>query len=173
MTRLLLLVLTVAALSVSHHAATPRGEPANGLVLTIRQISRSGSIAVELGNVTARPIRIWRESNSWGASPWRVLRISKGHLETFYQNSARGFMLNAPQVFEIPPGGHVEQTLDLNGRYWCAFGQCTKDERRSDDKGVRFDEGDTAIVIYDVPFAPETLEKNAWYGVVAAIATVQ
>jgi hypothetical protein len=82
-------------------------------------------------------------------------------------------MLNAPQVFEIPPGGHVEQTLDLNGRYWCAFGQCTKDERRSDDKGVRFDEGDTAIVIYDVPFAPETLEKNAWYGVVAAIATVQ
>ena len=82
-------------------------------------------------------------------------------------------MLNAPQVSEIPPGGYVEQTLELNGRYWCAFGHCTEDERRSGDNSVRFEAGDTAIVIYDVPFEPETLEKNAWYGVVASITTVQ
>jgi hypothetical protein len=173
MTRLLLSVLTASTPSASHAAATARGEPANGLALRIKQISRSGVIVVAVSNVTERPIRSWKESNSWGASRWRVLRISKSHLETFYQNSSRGFMLNSPEVSQIAPGGYVEQTLDLNGRYWCALGRCSEDERRSGDDGVRLETGDTVIAIYDVPFLPETLGKNAWHGVVASMTTVQ
>jgi hypothetical protein len=172
--RWLFSVLIAVSLSSSPDAATARGEPANGLVLTIRQVSRSGRLAVDVGNVTGRPMRIWKESNSWGASRWRVLRISRGHLETFYQDSARDFMVNGPQVSEIPPGGYVEQTLDLNGRYWCAFGRCTGGkERRSSDDSVIFEAGDTAIVIYDVPFEPETLRLDAWYGVVTSSTTVR
>jgi hypothetical protein len=81
-------------------------------------------------------------------------------------------MVNGPEVFAIPPGGHVERTLDLNGRYWCAFGRCTEDKRRADNDSVLFEAGDIAIVIYDVPFEPETLTRDAWFGVVASTTTV-
>ena len=97
----------------------------------------------------------------------------RGETAKFYQNSKRDFMVNGPQVSEIPPRRHVERTLDLNGRYWCAFGRCTGAERRAGNDSVLFEAGDTAIVIYDVPFEPETLTRDAWYGVVASTTMVQ
>src|SRR6266571_3845711 len=63
---LLFPLLTAVWLSPSPEATTAAGQPANGLVLTMGRVSRSGELAVQLGNVTGRPIKIFTESNSWG-----------------------------------------------------------------------------------------------------------
>jgi hypothetical protein len=132
-------------------------------------------VIVEIANVTDQPIKIWRETNSWGAGRWRVLRIASGHLTTYYQNLTQDFLINAPQVSEIPPGKQIERTLDLNGENWCVFDGCTKDrEQRPVEKKTRLEPGDKIVVIYDVPYmAPQTWQQKAWYGVIAAYTTVQ
>jgi hypothetical protein len=125
--------------------------------------------------VSGRAIRVWRESNGWGAARWRVLRIRGGKLAAFYENPVQDFLINAPQVSEILPGKHVERTLDLNGGNWCGFDRCTKEyERRSVDQSLYFELGDIAIIIYDVPFMPpESWQLKVWYGVIAASTTVR
>jgi hypothetical protein len=89
------------------------------------EVSRTGNIAVELANSSKEPLKVWKDSNSWGAACWRVLLIRKGHLETFFQNPDQGFTVNWPEFIEIAGGGHIEQKLDLNGGNWCGLGHCS------------------------------------------------
>ena len=63
---LLFALLTALSLSAFPDASTVTGEPANGLVLTIESVSRSGELVVKLGNVTGLPIKIYTETYSWG-----------------------------------------------------------------------------------------------------------
>jgi hypothetical protein len=105
--------------------------------------------------------RISKDSNSWGAARWRVLVLRNGQLQTFFQNPDRDFTVNMPTFVEIAGGSHLEQSLDLNDGTW----------RSSEKEPVTLTPGDTVLVIYDVPFTPESLKLGVWYGV-ATTSTV-
>jgi hypothetical protein len=149
-------------------------EPASGITLRIVSLSDSGRLSVELDNTSAKPIRVWKDSNSWGAARWRVLVLRNGQMDGFFQNPNRAFTRNGPGFTEIAGGSHVEQTMDLNDGGWCRFGECSsRNQRELKDKGVSFNSGDVVIVIYDVPSSGEAHEMNVWYGVVATSRTVR
>ena len=146
---------------------------ASDLHIKVIEVAHSGKVSLNILNISDKPIRIWKESNSWGAAHWRVLAVSRGQLTTFFQNPDQGFTKNNPAYDEIPVGGHLEKTLDLNGINW----------RGGSGPGkVEFSPGDTVIVVYDVPKifpfpeAHETVEASTmgvWYGVAATSVTVQ
>jgi hypothetical protein len=152
--------------------STVTKEKSNDLKIKIVEISRSGEITVGISNSSEEPIRVWRESNSWGAAHWRVLLIRKGQLGTFFQNPDQGFTKNNPAFDEIAAGSHIERKLNLNGENW----------RGVDSRRIDFESGDTVIVVYDVPKvfgwpdAPATVEAHnmgVWYGVTAAFIKVK
>ena len=41
------------------------------------EVSRAGDIVVEILNVSKKPIKLWKDSNSWGAASWRALLLRK------------------------------------------------------------------------------------------------
>src|SRR5437879_5495568 len=100
-------------------------ETMKGVEIKIVKVSSSGSLIVELNNTSRRSLRIWKESNSWGAARWRVLVIRQGQIETFFQNPNQRFTRNIPAFTEIEVGGHVDATLDLNRGNWCGLGHCS------------------------------------------------
>lgn len=153
-------------------SAAANDKPMNELALKIKEVSPFGSISVEVANTSKKPIRIWKESNSWGAARWRVLLIRGGRLETFFQNPDQGFTRNVPGFDEIAAGGHVDKKLDLNGGNWLG----------SDGAKISFEAGDTVIVVYDVPkefgwsdssIGDEIRKMDVWYGVTSASTVFQ
>jgi hypothetical protein len=134
-------------------------------VLTIRivEATSSGAITVELTNSSKRPVRIWKDSNSWGAARWRVLLIREGQLQTLFENPNQDFTRNIPTFKEIAAGTRLEQKLDLNQGDWLD----------SNAHSIHFARNDLIVVVYDVPFTPEALKMRVWYGVAAALTTVQ
>jgi hypothetical protein len=101
--------------------------------------------------------------NSWGAARWRILVLRNGQLQTFFQNPDRDFTVNLPTFVEIAGGSHLEQSLDLNDGNW----------RGSERERVIFNPGDTVVVVYDVPFTPESLKLGVWYGVATTSTVVR
>ena len=146
----------------------------NSLKIGKVEVSGAGNINVEIENSSREPLKVWEDSNSWGAACWRVLLIRKGQVETFFQNPDQMFTVNRPAVNEIAGGGHIEQKLDLNGGNWCGLGHCAPHhERGFGDSRISFESNDMLIVIYDVPVTQEARDLGVWYGVVAASTTVQ
>jgi len=145
------------------------------LRLKIMNIDHSGRIAVELDNQSSSSIRIWKDSNSWGAARWRVLVLNnRGKLQGFYQNPHRGFTRNVPGFAEIASGARIEQKIDLNDGDWCTLDQCpSREQRGTSVRQVSFERGDVVIAVYDVPVSGEAQYMNVWYGVAAVSATVQ
>jgi len=135
----------------------------NPLLIRVLDVSYSGEITLEISNSSKDPIRIWKDSNSWGAARWRVLLVRKGHLQTFFQDPDQDFTVNKPTFTEIPGGARIEQRLNPNGGDW----------RGLEGQKIAFVPGDVVIVVYDVPFTPESLKLGVWYGVSAASTTVQ
>ncbi len=146
----------------------------NSVKIEKAEATRTGEITVQILNLSKKPIKLWKDSNSWGAACWRVLLLRSGQLETFFQSPSQIFTLNRPTFDEIAAGGRLEQKLDLNGGNWCGLGHCTPyNERGFGGTNVTFESTDTVIVIYDVPATQESRDKGVWYGVIAATATVQ
>ena len=144
----------------------------NDLQVKIIETSPSGSITVEVTNASKYPIKIWQESNSWGAARWRVLLIREGRLKTFFQNPNQRFTRNIPTISEIAAGAHIKHMLDLNGGNWCGLGHCSKhDEHGLKGHEVSFEPNDMIVVTYDVPRTIEAVKEDVWYGVAAAIMT--
>src|SRR5262245_20056791 len=90
-----------------------KGKSNNDLKVKIVEVLPSGRITVELCNSSKELIRVWRDSNSWGAARWRVLLIRKGRLETFFQNPDQLFTRNIPTFDKLVAGAHIEKKLDL------------------------------------------------------------
>ena len=153
------IVLTLTLFSVAMAQTHSR----KNMALRAVEVSHSGAIKVDVINASQHRLRIWKDSNSWGAARWRVLVIRGGQLHTFYQNPDQDFTVNLPTFDEIAAGSHVEQSLNLNDGNW----------RDSESKGNTFVAGDTIVVIYDVPFTPESLKMGVWYGVVATTTIVR
>jgi hypothetical protein len=97
-------------------ASTVAKDRSNDLTIKIVEISRSGEITVGVSNSSTEPIRVWRESNSWGAAHWRVLLIREGQLRTFFQNLDQLFTKNNPAFDEIAAGAHIEKSSIQMGR---------------------------------------------------------
>lgn len=152
----------------------PSDKSINSLRIGKVEVSVEGIITAQLENSSKAPIRIWQDSNSWGAACWRVLLIRNGRLEVFFQNPDQEFTRNGPAFDEIPGGNHLDQKLDLNGGNWCGLGHCSRhDQRGFSGKRINFETNDIVILIYDVPATQEARDQGVWYGVVAATATVQ
>jgi hypothetical protein len=142
------------------------------LTLAIANVAPSGQVTVRITNSSTWPVRIWEESNSWGAAHWRLLLIRNGRLETFFESPDQAFTRNIPVYKEIPVGGGIERRLDLSEEKW----------RGPDAARIRFVRGDIVIVIYDVskqfgmattPSIVESRKMNVWCGVAAAMTVVQ
>src|SRR5262245_56394580 len=113
--------------------------PISGLTITVTSISGSGTISLDLVNSSTRPIRIWQESDSWGAAHWRVLIVREGELHTFVQNPNQRFTINAPRFIVMAPGEYIRRELDINGGNWCDSDQCSRfDERGIGGKEISF-----------------------------------
>ena len=146
----------------------------NDLKVKIVEILPSGGITVELSNSSKELIRIWRDSNSWGADRWRVLLIRNGRLETFFQNPNQAFTRNGPSFDKLAAGARIEKKLDLNGGNWCGLGHCALyNERGFGGEKVGFEPNDMVIVTYDVPRTTEAHKLDVWYGVVSASTPVR
>jgi YD repeat-containing protein len=146
----------------------------NDLEIKIAEVSHSGGITVKVSNGSKNSVKVWQESNSWGAARWRILRIRKGELETFFQNPNQRFTRNIPTSNEIALRAQIEQKLDLNGGNWCGFSHCSSyNERGFGGREVSFEMGDIVVVVYDVPRTEEATRMSVWYGATAALTTVQ
>ena len=130
--------------------------------LQVMSIHSKGIVNVRIGNPSRDPLRLWKNSNSWGASHWRILLIRKKQLITLSQK-AQNFSLNAPEYLELAPQASYKQSLDVNDGTWTS----------SSSQPIRFVSGDEVIVVYDVPFAQESLSDSVWYGVASAFREVQ
>jgi hypothetical protein len=84
MVRLLMFFLLLA--NGGSLSAEMRAVP-KGLRLTIGSLDHSGRIGAKISNESNKSIRIWKDSNSWGAARWRVLVLSKGQLQVFFSES--------------------------------------------------------------------------------------
>jgi hypothetical protein len=150
-------------------SAAAKDQSMDDLQIKIAEVSPSGSITVEVSNASKGSIKVWQESNSWGAARWRVLRIRKGQLETFFQNPNQRFTRNIPAFTEIAGEAQIKQKLDLNGGNWCGFGHCSAyNEHGLGGQEVSFEPKDIIVVLYDVPHTNEAVKMGVWYGVAAA-----
>ncbi len=164
-------IFIVADLFLGFYA--PSEQSMDNLQIKIAEVSPSGGVNVEITNPSKHPIRMWQESNSWGAARWRVLRIRNGRLETFFQNPNQRFTRNIPTSSEIAGGGHIKQKLDLNGGNWCGLGHCgSYNEHGFGGQQVSFEPNDMIVVTYDVPRTNEAVKMDIWYGVTAAFTIV-
>jgi hypothetical protein len=158
----------------SDSSISERDTAINSVKIEKAGAARNGDITVQILNPTKKRIKLWEDSNSWGAGRWRVLLVRKGQLETFFQIASQIFTVNRPTFNEIAEGGRLEQKLHLNGGNWCGLGHCTRfDQRGFGGKTMSFEPNDTVIVIYDVPVTQEGRDNGVWYGVIAATAIIQ
>jgi len=142
--------------------------------IEIVRVLPTGTIMIEIRNTSKAPIRIWEDSNSWGAARWRVLRIRKGEIETFYENPNRLFTKNVPAFVEIAGESHAKKVLSINGGNWCGYGYCSRyNQVGLNGSSISFDAADVLIAVYDVPSTNESTKLDVWNGVAAGITTVQ
>jgi hypothetical protein len=152
--------LAIAMLAVTVGAAQMRAQ--NTLDINVVQASRSAKMKVKVANSSKKPLRIWKDSNSWGAARWRALVLRNGKLQAFYENPDQDFTVNVPTFDDIARGSHLEKSMDLNDGSWIG------------PEGKRvFMPGDTLVIIYDVPFTPECLKMGVWYGVTSTSTVVR
>jgi len=155
MKRLLLSAILLYAAAGSE-PATAVGRPVNRLELEIVDTRANGTIVVAMHNRSSNSLRIWNDSNSWGAGRWRVLLVHGRQVLMFHENPDRSFTRNGPGFTEITPRQHTERKLDLNDERW--LGPANR----------RIESGDVVIVLYDVPLTDEATQYKVWYGVASA-----
>lgn len=141
--------------------------------IRITKVSQTGKVSLQISNPSKERLRLWEDSNSWGAARWRILRIGNGQVDVFFQNPHQIFTANLPTTIEIAPGESLERVLDVNGGNWCGLGHCSSYSQRGlGGKEIRFEMNEIAV-IYDVPPTKESQDLGVWHGVVAAVATVK
>jgi hypothetical protein len=99
-------VQTCVALLVTLFATTlSASEDTNVLKLDVRKVDMVGTLEVRMSNQSTKLLRIWRDTNSWGAARWRVLRLRGSTLSLFYQDPDQDFTRNVPGATEVAAGG--------------------------------------------------------------------
>ena len=113
-------ILMFAAMSALCLGTSHAEEKAMDVPLAIRslRVAPDGRISLEMWNVSDKPVRLWRDSNTWGAARWRVLRVRAGELRVAHQRIVEGFTVNLPVFDELAPQARLEVTLDLSQPRW-------------------------------------------------------
>jgi hypothetical protein len=158
-TRLIVIVLSATLCPV---LATAERQTTKGLMINITDVSRNGVLKVELVNESRKPLRVWKDSNSWGWARWRLLIVRQKAVLTFFQNPDQDFTINNPTFEQLAPGSSVVKRLDLNDGSW----------RGTVSGPIELQASDLIIALYDVPFTPESLRLDVWYGVSSSFFTV-
>jgi hypothetical protein len=140
----------------------------NTLTLKILEVSYSGTITVEISNLSREPIKIFEESNSWGAFCWRILRIRKDCIESFFQIPNEIFTRNIPTYGEISVGTHIKKKLNLHDGTWGDMRCKIELGGGMKSKIENFKPNDVIIAIYEVPYSYEAYNLKVWYGMIAA-----
>jgi hypothetical protein len=114
------------------------------------------------------PIKLWMDSNSWGGTAWRILRIRGGRVDTFYQSPMQAWTKNIPEFQTIGGDTRSEVTLDVNKGDWCSAGDGTPYFKHGiGGKTISFEPGDLLIAVYDIPVTREAVDRGVWFGVTA------
>ena len=159
-----LMLMTIGSAAGTASSARVQVTPMDSLPVRVVEATTAGTMKVELRNNSKEAIRVFRESNTWGAARWRVLRLKDGRAEAFAQTARnRYFTRNVPAFDEIPAGGRLEVRLDINDGGWLTAG----------NSPARFQAGDSVVAMYDVPPTPEGQKLGVWHGIAAAVATVR
>jgi hypothetical protein len=168
-----LLLALIFLIGTAAQSSDPDLTPPTAPNLSILNVSSTGIINVRFTNKTGSPIRIFTESNSWGAMNWRVLQVKDGRVETFYQSPFQLFTKNAPRFDEISLGAFLDRKINLNGGNWCGLGHCSWwRERGLGGKTISFQKGDQIMVIYDTRMSDESQKYHVFSGVIAASTVV-
>ena len=155
------LYFIIALLSGS---AVAESKSLNHLALSILNTTQAGDINVRLVNSSNEPLRLWTETNIWGAYRWRVIVLREGKVKIFFEDpDGIVFTKNVPTWQEIKGDSFFDMKLQLSGEDWYRPNHVKPDLRA----------GDQLIVIYDVPPSPEAHKMSVWYGIVAASSTIQ
>src|SRR6266446_7925646 len=143
------------AIAFAVTTATGASESLRNLEITVVDVTHSGRITVRMANSSHRKaLKVWTESNSWGALVWCVAIIRKGQTRTVFEDTdGVGFTRNIPIADTIEVGSHIDRHLDVNGEYWSTAG----------GEKVHFESGDQLIVIYEVPPENEAKQMHVWY----------
>jgi hypothetical protein len=158
---LFVLVASIAGMARGDDATTYA--PPKRIELAIESVSPAGKIVVEGHNVSQKPLRLWRGSNSWGAACWHVLLVGHGRVDTWYQSPYQSFTRNFPAYDELAPQARTKRTLDLGDGTWLPL----------NSERFRGGAGDVVIVVYDVPSTDEAEKLGVWFGVAAAFTTLR
>jgi hypothetical protein len=159
----LLLGSAISLICMAGPSLAARDLPTDALTLRITGVSKTGIVTVDVINGSGQPLKVFRESNSWGAARWRVLILRAGQIAALSQAVTQIFTRNVPAFEELGVGAHVEHRLEVNDREW----------RGSKPGVVPFQSGDTIVAVYDVPVTTEARSLGVWYGVAAALRTVE
>lgn len=162
------LAVIICALVYSSFCSAVEMQKKN-ITLKITEVFPEGRVTLGFENLSKLPISIWKDSNSWGAARWRIVRIRKGDVQVYFQNPSQLFTRNIPSYTLIGSGAYQEQILDVNGGNWCLQDHCSKhNERGINGRIIRFDPSDLILAIYDVPLTNEATKMDVWYGVAVA-----
>jgi hypothetical protein len=151
-------LLAVCALLSSIPArGLERASPA-GLELRVLKVSPPHAVSVELRNSTSQSLRVFSESNRWGAARWRLLRVRGEDVALAYQVPVHAFSRNLPGYDELPAQATWRREFDLDEAAWHTPGPAT----------LMLDPGDLIVVIYDVPVSDEARRLGVWHGAISA-----
>src|SRR5437660_11764074 len=93
--------VNVNPMNSSDNSESERDTRINSVKIEKAEATRTGDITVQILNLSKKPIRLWKDSNSWGAGCWRVLLLRRGQLETFFQSPSQIFTVNRLPSHEI------------------------------------------------------------------------
>ena len=149
---------------LSGRPAAAQDASMTGLGVSIQKATPSGIVRVKLVNRSKQSIRVFRDSNTWGAARWRILRIRGGAVEAFAQTLKEIYTRNVPAFDDLPAGASVDVQLDINDKGWLPDPSSTVNARLAS--------GDTIVVVYDGPVTSEAEQLHVWHGISADIAKV-
>ncbi|MBS0458112.1 MAG: hypothetical protein JSS44_12385 [Proteobacteria bacterium] len=159
------LFLFAAALSVS---AMPNSQEAlefsvNPLGIEVSSLA-GASITVGVVNRSNRDVKLFKESNTWGADRWRVVVVGNKRVRSFYQETPVAYTKNVPDTFSISAGGKWEKTLEMTDGTWVS----------SEGSSWSPQLGDLVLVEYDIPWSTSVPGiDNLWHGFIVGSVEVK
>lgn len=140
---------------------------ASAVRLKISDFPGDGKIIVDAINDSNFPIRIWRDTNSWGYKGWRIIRLKDDgkSIEFFYRTPGEYFTRNFASFHVIESGEKKEILLNLNDGRWCVSAERELASNSCENTRVDFQSGDVVAVVYDISPTREATALSVWHGV--------
>jgi len=110
-------------------------------------------LRVKVVNATKEPVRLWKDSNSWGHYKISVCLVQKNGKVVQIKRRPVAFTRNVPEFFETGPGESSETRIDLKDGYWTL------------PDGLDLEDWPPFVsVVLCVESTPEAKELKTWVG---------